>query len=97
MRVSETIGTYLGWCPRCRSDAAAPVTPPVMKRDDTRQQPQPLRNWVTVPSGFTALSLAILFATCFVGGQEWWPACVLGITVAGMVAMAARPGRGCAG
>lgn len=97
MRVSETTGTYLGWCPHCGSGSAAPVTPPVMKRDDTRQQPQPLWNRVVVPSGFTALSLAILIVTCFIGGQVWWPACVLGITVAGIIAMAARPGRGCAG
>jgi hypothetical protein len=54
------------------------------------QPPQPLVRRVAVPSGFTVLSLAILLATCVVGGEAWWPALVLGITVAAIIAVAAR-------
>jgi hypothetical protein len=62
--------------------------------DDTVKQTQPLAGRVAVQSGFTALALAILFATCFAGGEVGWPILVLGITVAAIITVPARAAGG---
>ncbi len=78
IRVSKVIHGWLGWCP----NAYALKAPLNGKRTVAEQPgfpepetPQPGSSpaTVTVPSWMTALALIILSATCFVGGNIWWP------------------------
>jgi hypothetical protein len=80
----NTIGTYLGWCPHARPAAATvPCTGILPHARDLPDTPQPgTAPLVTaVPHWMTAVSIAILFATIFVGGNFWWPILVLGVLV----------------
>ena len=83
---------YLGWCPHAARSHNTGVNeregsgPAVEKRVP---EASPAAH-ATVPDGFTLLSILILFATLFVGGYFWWPALVLGITIAGILAFRAR-------
>ncbi len=91
-RYSEIFRDYLGWCPNAArtQDNGVPkqeVTSPGAERDMPESTPAAQ---TTMPDGFTTLSILILFATLFVGGYIWWPAIVLGITIAGLMAFWAR-------
>lgn len=91
----EIFRRYLGWCPHAGTPQQGVKNP--AKTPGTRGEPE----WVpdspvaamTMPYGFTALSVLIVFATLFVGGYFWWPAFVLGVTGAGILVMYARNGN----
>lgn len=83
---------YLGWCPHAaRSHGTGVneqgVSGPAIEKEVPEGSPAAA---VTMPDGFTILSILILFATLFVGGYVWWPALVLGITVAGILVFRAH-------
>nr|WP_321351032.1 hypothetical protein [uncultured Methanoregula sp.] len=82
--IADTIRTYLGWCPNARSPGVAIPRAGVLSHTaDLPDTPQPgATPLVTaVPRWMTAVSIAILFATLFVGGNFWWPIFVLGVLV----------------
>lgn len=95
--VLQNVDAWLGWCPCCRTRAGTQGSEAIPEMDVDPDGRQRLAGTLSVPAGFTALSVALLFATCFAGGEAWWPAFVPGIAAAGIIAMAARPGQGCAG
>jgi len=47
-----------------------------------------------VPHWMTAVALVILFATCFVGGNLWWPVLVVIVLIACIAFLAYRNYRG---
>lgn len=76
--ISQHLRAYFGWCPNCpgihvqASDhatgrGATGISDPEPPRPGTI----PAR--ITVPAWMNATALIILFATCFVGGNIWWP------------------------
>lgn len=79
--ISDKTGAYLGWCPNARTlDAQPPCTSRTGPSGITDPEPpRPGTSPATagVPSWMTAAAMIILFATCFVGGNIWWPAFVL--------------------
>ncbi|NMB78452.1 MAG: hypothetical protein GYA23_05090 [Methanomicrobiales archaeon] len=93
---AETTTTGLGWCPHTApSRQNTKGNPSRNCTADKKDKAQgPVWAHVAMPDGFTALSLIILFATCFVGGFLWWPALVLGITAAGILTLWARSDTG---
>lgn len=89
---SGTFRKYLGWCPHAAGAQDTRIDNqdgpnPAVKKDLPESTPAA---HTTIPDGFTTLSILILFATLFVGGYIWWPAIVLGITIAGLMAFWAR-------
>ena len=82
-RFSDKIGSYLGWCPNARTlDAKTPCTERIGPSEIADPEPpQTILTRITTPGWMTAVALAILFATFFVGGNIWWVAFVLVILV----------------
>ena len=83
--ISGKIWAYLGWCPHARTlDAQTPRTiriDPSGITDPEPPQPQTIPTRIATPAWMTAIALAILFATFFVGGNLWWVAFVLAVLV----------------
>lgn len=82
--IVDTVRAYLGWCPHARPSAVTvPRTGILPHAGDLPDTPRPgTAPLVTaVPRWMTAVSIAILFATCFVGGNLWWPIIVLAVLV----------------
>jgi len=83
--ISDKIGAYLGWCPHARTlDAQTPRTNRISQSgiiDPEPPQPQTIPTRIATPAWMTAIALAILVATLFVGGNIWWVAFVLVILV----------------
>jgi len=84
-QVTEVIRGWLGWCPHARTlDAQTPRTSrigPSGITDPEPPQPGTSPTTLAVPHWMTAIALAILFATLFVGGNVWWVAFVLAVLV----------------
>ncbi len=82
---SQRFQAYFGWCPATSRPAGipAPVTEASTGTCTGHNQPKP----GTVPAHhasaawMTAGAVAILLATCFVGGNIWWPPVVLAVLV----------------
>lgn len=83
--VADVVRAWLGWCP-----SAPMVTSRIPETSDlpcsggipARDMPPAGRIQivpVVIPHWMTAVSLVILFATCFVGGNFWWPLMVLAV------------------
>ena len=83
--ISDKIGAYLGWCPNARTlDAQKPRTimiDPSGITDPEPPQPHTIPTRIATPAWMTAIALAILFATFFVGGNLWWVVFVLFVLV----------------
>jgi len=81
-QVSEVIRGWLGWCPN-----APPVTITISRTGTSLHSgnvpdtPQPGTSpaALAVSHVMTGVSVVILFATCFVGGNIWWPPIVLAV------------------
>lgn len=84
--ISDKIGANLGWCPHARTlDAQTPRAGRIGPSEITDPEPpQPLTilTLIATPPWMTAVALAILVATLFVGGNIWWVAFVLVVLVA---------------
>jgi len=86
IRCAEVIHGWLGWCPNTHVlNVQAPAASTGTGQTDTtdRESPWPgiLPGSLEVPHWMTAVALVILFATCFVGGNIWWPVFVSGVLV----------------
>ena len=84
-RISDIIHEWTGWCP---NSPALDVQKPRISMsglsgitDPEPPQPQMILTRIATPPWMTAIALAILFATFFVGGNIWWPAIVLAVLV----------------
>jgi hypothetical protein len=51
------------------------------------KQPDTSPSTAMIPEWFTAISIIVLVATIFVGGNIWWPFAVLSIAGAGLAIM----------
>jgi len=80
--IADTIRIYLGWCPNARPAVSVSREAP-SRAGILPDTPQPGTTPLVfgVPRWMTAISIAILFATFFVGGNIWWPAIVLAVLV----------------
>jgi hypothetical protein len=92
MYPGKLLEKYLGWCPHRPAEGRCPAlperadlpfsgperfSPGAKKAGSLRELP--------VPEWFVSVSLVVLFATNFFGGNFWWPLLVLAILAAGMV------------
>jgi len=83
--ISDKIGAYLGWCPSARAQVTrasstgranpSGITEPEPPQPGISPVNQALPHWMT------AVALAILVTTFFVGGNIWWVAFVLVVLV----------------
>ena len=91
-RIAEIMHGWLGWCPHAGTPQQGVKNPTTItsRTGEPEGQPGSPAATMTVPDGFTSLSILILFATLFVGGYFWWPAFVLGFTGAGILVMYVR-------
>lgn len=83
--ISDKIAAYLGWCPHARTQNAQKhhtgrIAPSEIT-DPEPPQPLTIPAWIATPPWMTAVALAILIATFFVGGNIWWVAFVLVVLV----------------
>ena len=76
--VSQRIQAYFGGCPnhagihaQTRDQMTGRINPVIV--DSETPQPGTSPATVTVPLWMNAAALIILVATCFVGGNIWWP------------------------
>ena len=84
--VSQRLQAYFGWCPNhisARVQTADLATGRVAPINASPEPPQPgiIPTRIATPVWMNAAALVILIATCFVGGNIWWPAIVLVILV----------------
>jgi len=89
-RISGTIHEWTGWCPnpdalKVPSTGARTGTGQTGIADLESPQPGTSPATITVHHWMTATALVILLATCFVGGNPWWPFFVGGVLLAGLV------------
>lgn len=84
--VSERLQAYFGWCPnhpgahvQAVDLTKGQVVP--MNVDPEPPQPGTIPTQIATPTWMNAAALVILVATCFVGGNIWWPAVVLVILI----------------
>ena len=84
--VSDVIRGWLGWCPNAHtmkvpvSGSRSGTEPSEISKPES-PQPGTSPAIITVHHGMIAVALVILLATCFVGGNIWWPALVFVILV----------------
>lgn len=82
--ISYRIRAYLGWCPNAhamkvqtaghRNRTESPgIDGPPSPQSGIFPATTPASRWMT------GVSVVIVIATCFVGGNLWWPAIVLAI------------------
>jgi Flp pilus assembly protein TadB len=88
-RLSGTLHQWTGWCPNAGTllelhDARKGFPDPA---DDEEKQPGTASYMAGIPAWFTTVSVIVLFATVFLGGNLWWPALVLVIAGAGLAVM----------
>jgi len=76
--VSQRLHAYFGWCPnrqgihvQTRDHMTGRIAP--VNVDPEPPRPGTLPATVRVPTWMNAAALIILIATCFVGGNIWWP------------------------
>ena len=86
-RFAEVIHGWLGWCPnthvlKVQAPAASTGTGHTNTIDRSSPWPGILPRSLKVPHWMTAVALVILFATCFVGGNLWWPFLVVIVLIA---------------
>jgi len=79
---TKVIRGLLGWCPNTyvlKMQVPAASTGTGLTATTGREAPWPgiLPKSLEVPHWMTVLALVILFATCFVGGNLWWPVLVV--------------------
>ena len=87
-RLSGVVRAWLGWCPSAPGvKVRIPETPDVPCGTVIPARDMPPAGGirivpVVIPHWMTAVSVVILFATCFVGGNFWWPFVVLAVIIA---------------
>lgn len=96
---AEVIRGWLGWFPNThvlRMQVPAASTGTGLTGSTDRESPWPgiLPKTLEVPHWMTVLALVILFATCFVGGNLWWPVLVVIVLIACIAFLAYRNYRG---
>jgi len=92
---AEVIRGWLGWCPNTHAlkmQVPAASTGTGLSAATDRESPWPgiLPKSLEVPHWMTVLALVILFATCFVGGNFWWPVLVVIVLIACIALLAYR-------
>ncbi len=92
---AEVIRGWLGWCPNThvlKIQVPAANTGTGLTATTDRESPWPgiLPKSLAVPHWMTAVALVILFATCFVGGNLWWPILVVIVLIAGIACLLHR-------
>jgi hypothetical protein len=88
--VSEQIQVYFGWCPNspgAQIQAVDFTTGQAVPKHIDLEPPQPgtIPTRIATPTWMNAAALVILVATCFVGGNIWWPFFVGAVLIACLV------------
>jgi len=96
---AKVIRGWLGWCPNTHAlkmqvPAASTGTEPTDATDRESPASGLLPKTLEVPHWMTVLALVILFATCFVGGNLWWPVPVVIVLIACIALLTYRNYRG---
>jgi hypothetical protein len=94
----QRLQVWFGWCPnhpvvqvQIRDHMPGQVAPGIS--DPEPPQPGTSKATITAYHWMTGGSLAILFATCFVGGNIWWPFFVGAVLLACLLYWYCRHGR----
>jgi type VI protein secretion system component VasF len=85
--VSQRLQAYFGWCPNhpgAHVQAVNLETTQAVPKNVDPEPPQPgtIPTRIATPTWMNAATLVILFATCFVGGNIWWPFFVVAVLIA---------------
>jgi len=94
----QQLQVWFGWCPN-HPGIHAQTHDQMTQRfapgltDPESPQPDTPGATITVNHGMTVGALAILVATCFVGGNIWWPLFVGAVLLASLVYWYYRHGR----
>lgn len=88
--VSQRLQAYFGWCPNHPGACvqAVDLTKGQVGRKHTNPEsplPGTTPAQIATPSWMSAAALVILIATCFVGGNIWWPFFVGAVLIAFLV------------
>ncbi len=88
--VSQRLQVYFGWCPNHPGACVQAVDLTKGQVGRKNADPEPPRPGTTpaqivTPAWMNAAALGILFATCFVGGNVWWPLFVGAVLISCLV------------
>jgi len=88
--VSQRLQAYFGWCPNSPGAQVQAVHLKTTQHVPKNVDPEPPQSGtiptrIATPAWMSAAALVILIATCFVGGNVWWPFFVGAVLIACLV------------